>query len=205
MITLYKYTQPSRAETVMWALAELGLEYDVIEIDGKKGEQRSPEFLAINPFGKIPVITHNGNTFTEMLAIIEYLNELHPDKPLTPNPTDPDFAIKNYKLRQVMSFGMIEIESYLWILTKITVLNNYEGWPEGTAANCVTAIQNALPIAAAWLEDQDYIAGDTFGLADIYYHHLFSWLKMLGIKVPESVQHYLDRIAKREHFPKRPA
>ncbi len=202
MITLYKYTHPSRAETVIWALKELGLDYEVKELDGKKGEQRSPEFLAINPFGKIPAITHNGKNFTESLAIIEYLNELHPDTPLTPNKEDKDFAEKNYKLRQVISFGLIEIESYLWILTKIKVLENYESWPEGTANNCMNCIQNALPIASDWLESQEYIAGDSFTLADIYYQHLFSWLKMLGIALPEQVTAYLKRLAERENFPK---
>jgi len=174
VITLYKYTQPIRAETVIWALSELGLDYEVKEIDAKKGEQRSPEFLAINPFGKIPALTHNDKVFTESLAIIEYLNDLHPDKPLTPSHDDKSYAEKNYKLRQVISFGMIEMESYLWILTKIKVLQNFESWPEGTAENCMTCIKNALPIAYAWLDEQDYIAGDSFTLADIYYQQLFS-------------------------------
>lgn len=203
MITLYKYTHPSRAETVVWALEELGFDYETKELDGKKGEQRSPEFLAINPFGKIPAITHNGRHFTESLAIIEYLNDLHPDKPLTPSPDDEYYAEKNYKLRQVISFGMIEIESYLWILTKIKVLNNYESWPEGTEKNCMQSIQNALPIATSWLESQDYIAGDSFTLADIYYQHLFSWLKMLGFELPEQVKSYVKRLSKREKFPRR--
>ena len=122
MITLYKYSHHSRAETVVWALNELGLEYEVKELNAYKFEQKSPEFLAINPFGKIPAITHNGKHFTESLAIIEYLNDLHPDKPLTPNINDANYAEQNYKLRQVISFGMIEIESYICILTKIKVL-----------------------------------------------------------------------------------
>lgn len=203
MITLYKYTQPSRAETVVWALSELGLDYEVKEIDAKKGEQRSPEFLAINPFGKIPALTHNGKVFTESLAIIEYLNDLHPDKPLTPNKDDENYAEKNYKLRQVISFGMIEMESYLWILTKIKVLKNFESWPEGTAENCMKCIQNALPIAYAWLESQEYIAGDSFTLANIYYQQLFSWVKMLGVELPEQVESYLKRLSTRERFPRK--
>ncbi len=203
MITLYKYSHHSRAETVVWALNELGLEYEVKELNSYKFEQKSPEFLAINPFGKIPAITHNGKHFTESLAIIEYLNDLHPDKPLTPTVNDANYAEQNYKLRQVISFGMIEIESYLWILTKIKVLRNYENWPEGTAENCIQCIQNALPIASAWLEDQDYIAGDRFTIADIYYHHLFSWLKTLGVPLPEQVKPYIKRLSAREKFPKK--
>lgn len=203
MITLYKYTYPSRAEPVIWALQELDLEYEVKELDDKKGEQRHPDFLAINPFGKIPAITHNGKNFTESLAIIEYLNDLHPDKLLTPNQDDENYALKNYKLRQVISFGLIEVESYLWILTKIKVLNNYQSWPEGTEKNCRQNIQSALPIASAWLDGQEYIAGDSFTLADIYYHHLFNWLKMLGFELTEQVNEYLKRLSKREKFPKR--
>ena len=203
MITLYKYTHHSRAETVVWALNELGLEYETKELNAYKLEQKSPEFLAINPYGKIPAITHNGKHFTESLAIIEYLNDLHPDKPLTPNVNDVNYAEKNYKLRQVISFGMIEIESYLWILTKIKVLGNFENWPEGTVENCIQCIHNALPIASAWVEDQDYMAGDSFTMADIYYHHLFSWLKTLGVELPEQVKPYLKRLSARENFPKK--
>ncbi len=203
MITLYKYTHHSRAETVVWALNELGLEYEVKELDAYKFEQKSKEFLAINPYGKIPAITHNGQHFTESLAIIEYLNDLHPDKPLTPNGNDANYAEQNYKLRQVISFGMIEIESYLWILTKIKVLGNYENWPEGTAENCVASINKALPIACDWLEGQNYIAGDRFTLADIYYHHLFSWLKTVGIQLPEQIKPYVKRLAERKMFPKK--
>ena len=202
MITLYKYTHHSRAETVVWALNELGLEYETKELDAYKLEQKSPEFLAINPYGKIPAITHNGKHFTESLAIIEYLNDLHPEKPLTPNVDDANYAEKNYKLRQVISFGMIEIESYLWILTKIKVLGNFENWPKGTAENCITAINNSLPIASEWLESKDYIAGDSFSMADIYYHHLFSWLKTIGVDLPEQVKPYLKRLSARENFPK---
>lgn len=44
MITLYKYTHPSRAETVLWALKELGLDYEIKALDAKKNEQRNPEF-----------------------------------------------------------------------------------------------------------------------------------------------------------------
>lgn len=203
MITLYKYTHHSRAETVVWALRELSLEYKVKELDAYKLEQRSSEFLKVNPFGKIPAITHNGKNFTESLAIIEYLNDLHPDKPLTPDANSANYAEQNYKLRQVVSFGMIEIESYLWILTKIKVLGNYEKWPEGTAENCVASINKALPIACEWLEGQDYIAGDSFTLADIYYHHLFNWLKMVGIKLPEQVVPYIKRLSARENYPKK--
>lgn len=203
VITLYKYTHPSRAETVVWALQELGFDYEVKELNGHKFEQRQPDFLAINPFGKIPAITHNGKNFTESLAIIEYLNDLHPDRPLTPSQDDDNYAENNYKLRQVISFGLIEIESYLWVLTKIKVLQNYENWPEGTAENCIKNIKNALPIATSWLDDQDYISGDSFTLADIYYHHLFNWLKMLGIGLPEQVKGYLKRLSQREKFPKK--
>ncbi len=141
--------------------------------------------------------------FTESLAIIEYLNDLHPDRPLTPSQDDENYAEKNYKLRQVISFGMIELESYLWILTKIKVLQNYEKWPEGTAENCVAAINKALPIVGEWLEGQNYIAGDSFTLADVYHHHLFSWMKSLGVQLPELAKGYVKRLSAREKFPRK--
>lgn len=201
MITLYNYANPTRASRVIWTLHELDMEYDVKVLNPMAGEHRTPEYLAINPAGKVPSLTHNGNSFTESLAIMEYLNDLHPDRPLTPNPADADYAQKNYQMRHAISYGMAELENYVWVMSQATWLKMLYTWPEGTAEECKKRLEKALPRVAGWLEAHDYIAGDEFTLADIYYYQLLGWIQMQKLALPEHVTAYLKRLASREKFP----
>jgi glutathione S-transferase len=64
-------------------LAEKGLELPKVEVDMVKGDNRTAEFLALNPLGTLPVLElDDGTVLTESIAICRYLEELHPDPPL---------------------------------------------------------------------------------------------------------------------------
>ena len=85
-LRLYGYWRSSAAYRVRIALNLKGLAYESVSVhlirDG--GEQHQPEFLAVNPQGLIPVLTDGGRVVRQSLAIIEYLDELHPEPPLLP-------------------------------------------------------------------------------------------------------------------------
>ncbi len=88
--TITFYTNPmSRGRIVHWMLEEVGAKYDVKLIDFTKKEQKSPDFLKINPLGKLPAIVHRGVTVTESAAICAYLADLYPQKQLSPGLDDP--------------------------------------------------------------------------------------------------------------------
>ena len=80
-LTLYHAT-PSRSSVVLWFLEELGEPYDVHLISFKKGENRRPPFLAINPMGKVPTLAHGDTIITESAAICTYLADEFPQKKL---------------------------------------------------------------------------------------------------------------------------
>lgn len=83
---LYTYFRSSAAYRVRIALHLKGLEYEAVPVhltrDG--GEQRRPEYLALNPAGLVPALEDAGRVLTQSLAIIEYLDETHPQAPLLP-------------------------------------------------------------------------------------------------------------------------
>ena len=83
---LYTYFRSSAAYRVRIALNLKGLEYEAVPVhltrDG--GEQRRPEYLALNPAGLVPALEDAGRVLTQSLAIIEYLDETHPQAPLLP-------------------------------------------------------------------------------------------------------------------------
>ena len=94
-LTLYSFFRSSSSWRVRIALALKGLEYDYKPVDILNGQQRSDEYLKLNPMGSVPTLIHNGNKLTQSLAILEYLDELYPDPPLLPK-NDP---IKRCKVR----------------------------------------------------------------------------------------------------------
>jgi glutathione S-transferase len=73
-IRLYGWTKSSAPGT-RWALEELGLSYDYVELSYAKREHRTPEYLAINPNGKVPSLVDGAQTFFESLAILLHLGE----------------------------------------------------------------------------------------------------------------------------------
>jgi maleylacetoacetate isomerase/maleylpyruvate isomerase len=82
---LYNYFRSSAAYRVRIALALKGLRYDYLSVHLAKGEQYSPEFTAINPQSLVPVLEEEGHRLYQSLAIMEYLDETHPNPPLLPS------------------------------------------------------------------------------------------------------------------------
>jgi len=83
-ITLYHDVPSSNSDRVKIALAEKNLSWDGIRIRLANREQKSPEFLKLNPYGKIPVLVEDGKVLFESCIINEYLDEKYPDPPLMP-------------------------------------------------------------------------------------------------------------------------
>jgi glutathione S-transferase len=80
-LTLY-HASPSRSSIVLWMLEELGQPYDIKLIRLSKGENLQPDYLAINPMGKVPALLHGGTIITEVGAICTYLADEFPDRKL---------------------------------------------------------------------------------------------------------------------------
>ncbi len=80
---------PSRGMVARWMLEEVGVPYDLRLLDGKKGENRGADYLALNPMGKVPALRHRGVLITENPAICAYLADAFPDANLAPAIDDP--------------------------------------------------------------------------------------------------------------------
>lgn len=86
---VFYFAPRSRSGIVLWMLEELGAPYRMEVLSLKKGEQKSPAFLAVNPMGKVPAITHGGVAVTEAAAICCYLADAFPAAGLAPPIGDP--------------------------------------------------------------------------------------------------------------------
>lgn len=87
---IFFHNPRSRAVMVHWMLEEVGADYDIRLIDFEKGDNRSPEFLAINPMGKVPAILVGGTVITETPAILAWLADAYPAAGLAPAVGTPE-------------------------------------------------------------------------------------------------------------------
>jgi glutathione S-transferase len=82
MLTLY-HAIPSRSSIVRWMLEEVGEPYEIKLLDLRNGDGQKPEYLAVNPMGKVPAVDHDGVIVTEAAAICAYLADAFPNAGLS--------------------------------------------------------------------------------------------------------------------------
>ncbi|HRF83099.1 MAG TPA: glutathione S-transferase family protein [Pseudoxanthomonas sp.] len=84
------YASPGSASLVVhWLLLELGIDHELRLLDFARREQKSPEYLALNPIGRVPTLLIDGQVLTESAAIAMHLADLHPQARLAPTPGTP--------------------------------------------------------------------------------------------------------------------
>ncbi len=84
MLTVYEHNESVCCQKVRLVLAEKNIEHETINIAFEQRQQHTPEFEALNPKGKVPVIVHDGRIITESTIITEYLDDAFPDPSLMP-------------------------------------------------------------------------------------------------------------------------
>ena len=100
-IKLYASFRSANCERVKITLQEKGLAYEIVPLDLRKKDQKKPEFLQLNPYGKVPVLEDDGTVLFESCVINEYLDEKYPDPPLMPR--DPR---GRGRVRNLVDYGL---------------------------------------------------------------------------------------------------
>lgn len=176
-ITVY-YTPMSSSARVLWALEELGVPYDKKRIDLAKGEQRTPEFLKVNPNGKVPVMIVDGKAMFESIAMILFLGETYGvDKGLFPAP-----GIDRALAFQWMVWTGVTLNEALQRYTR----NTHERYPadqkNAAAAQAASAdIAKLLGILDHALDASPYLVGQSFTLADLTVSSWIGYMARLGV------------------------
>lgn len=161
---LYDYWRSSASYRIRIALNLTGIPYRSVPIDLVKGEQKSPEHMALNPQGLVPVLMIDGQKFTQSLAILEYLNDTR-DLGLLPG--DPILATKTRALAQSVAVDVHPVCN-LGVLAHITAL--LPGVSTARTDWMRTFITPGLHAFESLLSDfktAQYCAGDTPSMADI--------------------------------------
>jgi glutathione S-transferase len=153
MIKLY-WAPRSRAFSALWLMEETGQPYERVQVDIAAGAQRTPEYLAINPMGKVPALSDGDATLAEAAAICAYVAERYPEAKLAPALGDPLRAKYLYWL--FFAPGCIE-PAMVQVATKIEMSSVAAGW--GDAQRVFDVLDVAL-MKGPWILGEDFSAAD---------------------------------------------
>ncbi|MEX2366731.1 MAG: glutathione S-transferase family protein [Pseudohongiellaceae bacterium] len=188
-IVLYHSPQ-TRGTGIWYLLEELGVPYDLKVVDIKKGENREPEFLAINPLGKFPTLVHNGTVVTEQVACYLYLADLFPEKGLAPGLNDPKRgAYLRWMTYEGSSFEPAVVDR---------ALQREPGDPSIMTYSSFEQMQNTLFVQIA---KAPYLLGEQPYAVDFFWGMTLRWCRQFGlVNTTPIVDDYIERIASRPAF-----
>ncbi|MDB5459051.1 MAG: glutathione S-transferase family protein [Caulobacteraceae bacterium] len=156
MTGLILYTNPmSRGRVARWMLEEVGVPYEAVIV--AFGRNRAPDYLALNPMGKLPTLTHGKTVVTEAAAICAYLADAFPQAGLAPPPAERGA----YYRWLFFAAGPVEAAT----TNKSFGFQLPEGGGRMAGYGSYEATLDALEYAVS---QTDYIAGDRFTAADVY-------------------------------------
>jgi glutathione S-transferase len=185
-ITLF-HSPNTRSTGTLILLEELGAPYDLHVLNMRAGEQRQPEFLGVNPMGKVPAILHGDALVTEQVAITIYLADLFPRAGLAPGLSDPH---RGPYLRW-MAF-------YAACFEPAVVDRAMKRDPAPPAMSPYGDFDTVMSTLTAQLDAGPYLLGETFSAADVLWGTALLWTTMFGL-VPETpaIKAYIERITTR--------
>lgn len=177
MSLVFYYAPFSSAVTCLWALAELGVPHEKVKVDLASRATHTPQFLALNPNGKVPLLVHDGVPIYESIAILAHLGETFGvEKKLFPPP------------------GITRAQAFQWLAwMNVTLGAAVVRYQQNTSDQIAAELRNEKVAELAKAETQQllgildhhlagrtWMVGDTFTLVDAHFGGAMSWMSRLG-------------------------
>ncbi|HYQ43114.1 MAG TPA: glutathione S-transferase family protein [Polyangiaceae bacterium] len=186
-MSLVLYHHPySRAANVLWMLEELGIDYELRFVDLLAGAHKAPELLALNPMGKLPILSDGDQIVTEVAAIGLYLADRYALGRLAPTLDDPKRG--TYLRWSFFAPSVIEPGA-------MAKLNNWDAKPSQAGWGTHEAMLQAIEFA---IGDKQYLLGDTFSMADVIFGGTVRYMLRFKMLEPRpAFTAYADRLSAR--------
>jgi len=166
---------PTRGNYVIWMADELGLDYESLKTGPFDGSSRTPEYLAINPSGKVPAYQEEDFSLTESYAINVYLAKNYGDGKLwVDNPQD------EAHLFQWLFFAASEMDKTLVTLALQKTFVPEDKRSDKVIADCLKTLDMNLKILDGRLQGRDYLVADKFTAADLTLAAMLKYYEMSG-------------------------
>lgn len=189
------YTQNTMK--TLYVLEELGVDFEFCFVDLMKGENRSDAFRAMTPIGKVPVLEHDGEFLFESGAICRYVASQEHSALL------PADKLQRARVDQWMTFFTCHPGRWLTEIYFEQIIKPVAGLGETNIAACDKAAKFAhsqLKLVNRWLETRDWLANDTFSIAEPFALAYMEQAHVTGFSLDEhpSVQAWLQRLESRD-------
>lgn len=199
MLTVWGRRNSSNVQAVMWCIGELELPFRQLDVGHKYGGNDTPEFLAMNPNGTVPVLTDDDDApIWESAAILRYLAARYGQGPFWPQEPRERAQIDKWAEWAKVNVAANFTVPIFWRLVRTAAKDR----DHAAIASAVDFLSRKLDIAEAQLDRNTYIAGDDFSLADIVLGHLLYRYFDIDIDHPDhpNLRRYYDGLRRRPAF-----
>ncbi|PTX54084.1 glutathione S-transferase [Litoreibacter ponti] len=195
---LYGRATSSNVQAVLWALEEMGLDYTRLDYGEGFAPLDTPDYLALNPHGLIPVLREGDVAIWESCAILRYLAARHGGDAFWP--ADP---LARAQVDMWAEWAKRDVaEGFTGPVFWQVVRTPKARWDHAAIAQAVATLEMHLAKAEARLAHQDYLCGDSLTLADIVFGHvLYRYFDIEIDRAPlPHLRRYADRLAERPAY-----
>jgi glutathione S-transferase len=190
---------PTRSIRVLWTLRELDVDFEFVNVNLMKGDHRRPEFLALNPAGKVPVLVDGAFVLTESVAVVLYLAEKYADKGLLPAGVEARARVNHWLL-----FTATELEQPLWRIARHTALYPKDKRLHAEVSLARQDFKDMAAVMEEYMRGRHYIASDSVTVADLVAAYTLDWANEVHLldDFPQ-LQGYMERMYARPKAPPR--
>src|SRR5262249_51397475 len=188
-----------RSIRVRWTLQELGVDFEPVTVNLIAGDHRRPEFLALNPAGKVPVLVDGDVVLAESVAIVTYLAEKYREHELLP--VSLEERAQAYKW---LLFAATELEQPLWRIVRHTRLYPEDQRLPADVTIARREFTDMAAVLARHMAGREFVVGAHAGVVDFVTAYTLDWANETGLLGDYAgLRAYMERMYARPRAPLR--
>jgi glutathione S-transferase len=200
-MTLYDHPDCPYGMKVRIVLAEKDMDCEIVTVDMQSGQHRQPEFLKLNPFGRVPVLVDEGCVIYDSTIINEYLDDEYPEPALRPAASDERARVRLLEDYADTAFTLPAMALQNELAKAAGVRD------ESRVKAARDVLLKTLEMLNRELEGKEYLGGESFSLADVAFAPMALQLEKLGVHLDstlKNVKAWAQRLVARPSIAKVP-
>lgn len=189
----------TRSQRALWGLKEVDADFEFISVNLLEGEHKRPDYLRLNPAGKVPVLVDGDRVIPESAAIVLYLADKYPEKGLLPDDLDERAQVYRWTM-----FAVTELEQPLWRITRHSFIYPPDQRSPADIELARSDFKTMAAILEKHLDGREFIVGNRLTVADCVTAYLIDWAGEVQLLdgFPR-LRDYLERLYARPEAPQR--